>query len=483
VAAAWAVIIVAALPQEIVQDSWLALVSGREVAQHGLPHTDSLTAWTAGTRWIDQQWLGQLFYYRLSLLGGISAVMLMHALILVATVVVGLWAARRLGASTPSVILGGLAALTVAPWGMQMRTQDVGELFFVTLVALLADDARKPSRRVYLALPLLVVWANVHGSVVLGAALVALRALFLFRSRVRATLLLAGAVLATFASPYGLSLVGYYRHLLGDPLLHWFIDEWGPSTPSLRTAAFYALAFATVWLTARHGSRVTLFSRVCLLLTLVAATMSVRNIVWFGLTALVLFPQLLDPSLSGLDFSRLRRFVGPLALATAAVAVATVAFAVTRPTAWLLREWPATAQATRIATLAGTTSTGRVFADDRYADWLLWNEPQLRGRVAYDVRFELFTHRQIRLLADYFNRIGDNWRAALNGYQLVAFDPSLQQPLERGLLAQGRFRTVGRNPQIVVLDAAGRAQPPERFDAVIAARRSRLAAGQSFFMS
>jgi hypothetical protein len=41
-------------------------VSGREVAQHGLPHHDSLTLWTLGARWIDQQWLGQLFYYGLA---------------------------------------------------------------------------------------------------------------------------------------------------------------------------------------------------------------------------------------------------------------------------------------------------------------------------------------------------------------------------------------------------------------------------------
>lgn len=451
----WLVVVVAALPQELVQDSWLALVSGREVAQHGLPHTDALTAWTAGRKWVDQQWLGQLFYYRLSVLGGIRAVMLVHAVILGATVTVGLRAARRLGASTPSVVVGALAVLTVAPWGMQMRTQDIGELFFVVLVALLATDAKRPSRRVYLALPLLLVWANVHGSVVLGAALVALRALFMLRNRLRALVLLGGAALGTIASPYGLSLVGYYKHLLANPLLHWFINEWGPSTPSLRTAAFYALAFATIWLTARHGSRLPLFSRAALLLTLVAAVTSVRNIVWFGLTALVLLPQLLDPALGGLDFAKLRRFVRPLAVVTTATIVATTAFAVTRPTAWFLHEWPAATQAARIATLTRTTTTGRVFADDRYADWLLWNEPQLRGRVAYDVRFELFTRRQIMLLSYYRNRIGSDWRAALNGYRLVAFDPTLQRPVENGLLARGRFRAVDRNSQIVVLHAAG----------------------------
>jgi hypothetical protein len=458
VVAFWLVVVVAALPQELVQDSWLALLSGREVAQHGLSHTDSLTVWTSGRPWVDQQWLGQLFFYWLWLLAGMRAVLLTHALVLVATVAVGLRAARSLGASTQSVAVGGVAALTVAPWGMQLRTQGIGELFFVVLVALLATDARSPSRRVYLVLPLLALWANIHGSVVLGAALVALRALTLAfgpnRSRRRALALLGGAGLSTFASPYGLSLAGYYKHMLANPQLHGFIDEWGPSTPSVRTAAFYALAFAAVWLTARHGGRLTPFSRLVLLLTMVSAVTAVRSIVWFGLAALVLLPQLLDPILSRVEFASLGRLVRPLAVTATAAALAATAFALTRSNGWLLQDWP-TAQAGQIADLARHTGNGRVFADDRYADWLLWTEPQMRGRVAYDVRFELFTRRQITLLSRFHNRIGDSWRAAADGYPIVVLDPTLQQPVADGLLAHGRYRSVVANAQIVVLRAAG----------------------------
>ena len=85
VLAFWFLLLIVTLPAQVVQDSWLTLVSGREVAQHGLPHHDSLTVWTLGTRWIDQQWLGQLFYYGLARLGGIRAVLLVHTLVLVST--------------------------------------------------------------------------------------------------------------------------------------------------------------------------------------------------------------------------------------------------------------------------------------------------------------------------------------------------------------------------------------------------------------
>src|SRR5438128_1719131 len=70
------------LPDQLRQDGWLALVSGRSVAHGGLPSTDSLTACTAGARWIDQQWLGQLILFRLFLLGHLLLVMLVHVALL-----------------------------------------------------------------------------------------------------------------------------------------------------------------------------------------------------------------------------------------------------------------------------------------------------------------------------------------------------------------------------------------------------------------
>ena len=48
---------------ELVGDSWLTLVSGREVVQQGLPQHDQLMAMSHGVRWVDQQWLAHLTYY------------------------------------------------------------------------------------------------------------------------------------------------------------------------------------------------------------------------------------------------------------------------------------------------------------------------------------------------------------------------------------------------------------------------------------
>jgi hypothetical protein len=63
-----------------------------------------------------------------------------------------------------------------------------------------------------------------------------------------------------------------------------------------------------------------------------------------------------------------------------------------------------------------------VYADDRYADWLLWRVPALRGRVAYDPRFELMSARQMRAIVDVKSLSGLDWRRALRGYRLLVVD-------------------------------------------------------------
>src|SRR6476661_6167640 len=60
-------------PALVTQDFWLALVSGREVAQHWLPHADHLTVMASGRHWVDQQWLAQLVLYEVTRVGGVGA--------------------------------------------------------------------------------------------------------------------------------------------------------------------------------------------------------------------------------------------------------------------------------------------------------------------------------------------------------------------------------------------------------------------------
>src|SRR5919201_2055364 len=161
----------ALVPYLLHEDTWLTLVAGRDVWQHGIPTHDVLAVWTAGRTWIDQQWLAQLVFYAADRVGGLASVFVLHLVALTAALGLAMATASRRGASSGVVFLIALIALLVAPWSWQPRAQSLAEVPYVLLLALLLDD-RGPRRRVLLTLPLLVLWANLHGSVVIGVALV-----------------------------------------------------------------------------------------------------------------------------------------------------------------------------------------------------------------------------------------------------------------------------------------------------------------------
>jgi hypothetical protein len=129
---------------------------------------------------------------------------------------------------------------------------------------------------------------------------------------------------------------------------------------------------------------------------------------------------------------------------------ATAAYGATRPTSWYQQAWPTTEARAVIHSLSCRGST-RLFADDRYADWLLWTEPETRGRVAYDVRFELFRPPDFLRLYEYRNRIGRNWTSAARGYDVVLFDPRQQSDIEQGMLARPQVRQWYRDGALSIL--------------------------------
>src|SRR5436305_3301556 len=225
VIAAWAVLLAVAIPALFVSDSWLAFVDGRLVAQHGLPHRDTLTFWSAGTQWIDQQWGSQLGLYAAAR-SGLAVVSALGIALVLSTLALLAVAARRLGGSARSTALAVALPLLAAPWLAQLRTQTLALSLFAAVFWLLARDARARDRRVLAVIPVFVVWANVHGSVSLAAGLTALYGLTVVRRRRLVGAALVASPLALLASPYGLGLVGYYRLMLLHPPLASVVHVW-----------------------------------------------------------------------------------------------------------------------------------------------------------------------------------------------------------------------------------------------------------------
>jgi hypothetical protein len=414
-------------PSLVVGDTWLTLMAGREIVEHGLPHTEEITILGQGATWTDQQWLAQLVFYGAHELAGLRAVVVLDILLVLLALSLAAGTARSIGASARSTFLIGLLAVLAGPWGWTIRAQSAALALFAGVLWLLVDGYRNGlGRRTLLVLPLLVVWANLHGSVVLGAALTALLAVcVLVRDRgaepLLPVLLLVVAPLCILATPYGWDIVAYYDLMLVDAPFAEILREWQWSSPSGTTALFWVLALVVIALVAmrRCRTRLSTFELLVLAVTFVGAVQAVRGVIWFALACAAILPAALDGLFTRADPSarRVNIFISSASLAGLAVAlVVTLA----QPQSWFAQEWPEE----RVATVRAATRdpSVRLYATDGTADWLLWRIPDLRGRIAYDVRFELYDQQTLDAISRYGNTEGADWIDLADGYDVVIVD-------------------------------------------------------------
>jgi hypothetical protein len=413
------------------QDAWLGLVAGREVWHSGVPHHEQLTVLARGTRWIDQQWLSQLALYAGFRLGDLPFLAIVHAFATTGALAGAIAGARRLGASARMVLLlAPLCGFLVLLPATVLRTQTLAYPLFVAVVYLLARDSRRPSPKVWWALALLVVWGNVHGSAILGAALVSLRGLTVIASsreraaRPRAALLTL-APAALLVTPYGFATAAYYSDTLFNHQFAQLVTEWRPVTSALIVAVpFFGLAGLAIWAFGRDKRRLTAWEWSALLVLIVAAITAGRNVVWMGLAGLMLVPIACTATARGPAVAETNPRVNrAFALLAAVAAVIALAVTAARPPSSFEEGYPGgVLRAVRDAT--GAQPDLRVFADSRYADWLLWREPALEGRVAFDVRFELLRGERLTRIARGLGAIGVDWKNVARGFRLVVLTPT-----------------------------------------------------------
>jgi hypothetical protein len=122
------------------------------------------------------------------------------------------------------------------------------------------------------------------------------------------------------------------------------------------------------------------------------------------------------------------------------VLVAAVVGDLVRDRSWYLQHWPERAVAAVRSSATGDST--RVFATDKNADWMLWRIPSLRGRLAYDVRFELYTPTTFNRIVAFRGERGPDWKSLADGYKTLV--------LESDIKPSG-IRVFGREPGARVL--------------------------------
>lgn len=451
-AAVVALFLAAEAPSLIGPDAWLALVAGREIAAHGLPSTDHLTVFAAGRSWVDQQWLAHVLFFRADRWLGAWAVTALSLLSYLSAFTVAAGIACSRAARGWSVGVFFVAAVASSPWAMGTGPQSLALLLFALMLVLILRDPDGKRQTTLWLLPLLCLWGNLHGSAALGALLACLFGLQAsIRRRGSMPIALAGllAPLTLLISPYALDLPGYYRLMLINPPFAGHVELWQRTRPDVLTAVFFVLAAAGAVLVMRRRRALAAIDFIVLLATLAAALDAVRGIVWFALAALATLPALAHRPLEAAKGTAANPGRRPIAAIAAPALIAASAVAViwgaSRPPVFYDPSFPAAFR----AILQTKPNDERVFVDGRYADWLLWKLPSLRGRVAYDARVELLTSAQI-IEQERFTKMWPGWTTPVERFGLVVSD----RKHVTVLVAKGGWRRLYSRGHVAVAERA-----------------------------
>ena len=218
-------------------DTHWQIALGRWImAHHQVPHSDVFSYTMHGKPWISSEWLAQVLYANAFAIGGWSAVV-----VLAAAAIAGAFGLltrflfERL-ALTPVLVLAAAAFVLASPHFLA-RPHALALPVMVAWVAGLVralDQRRLPS---FALLPVMMLWANLHGSFTFGLALLApivLEALWNAPPSQRISVALRWglfamlAVIAASVTPYGPESILVTFRVLGLGRALALIPEWQP---------------------------------------------------------------------------------------------------------------------------------------------------------------------------------------------------------------------------------------------------------------
>jgi hypothetical protein len=278
------------------------------VETRSIPKTDIFSTSKFGSEWVTHEWLSELFMYSIFRWLGYAGLIAAFAAIITATFNL---AYRRCKEVAPHPYIAGFAlilgaAATMPTWGV--RPQMLSMLFAGIFVLVLGDYGRNVrTKAIWLLIPLMVLWVNMHAGYAMGLALIVLTMVSMLTDglllpeasmkktwpRIRTLcLLLIGCIVAVCVNPSGTRMYSYPFETLTSSAMMQYIQEW--KSPNFHQPMFQALAllflvtFAALALSAKRARPGELLM---LLVTALATLRSSRNVPFFALLAMPLLAE------------------------------------------------------------------------------------------------------------------------------------------------------------------------------------------------
>jgi len=407
-----------------------------------IPSTDPFSFTAFGARWFAFQWLSGVLFALLNKWAGLKAIVLLCGSIIALSFTVLLRDMIRRGANGLLALLLVLVAATASMIHFHARPHLFTILFLVVAHYLIARDRESPTRKIWLLVPLMVLWVNLHSGfpvlivslviLVVGTAIAAY-----WDSNIPAKagvrrygILLAACGGATLLNPNGIRLHLHIWSFLGNDWLMRHVNEY--AAPKFRSEAeiyFMVLLIAACAVLWRLASLRQWTDFGWVFVFAVGSLMSARNI---PLLLVIALPQIAVALTSVFNSfakkqsrrsaavalkelsDRIAQRLAPISVwaPVSVVLIAVMTSASSWPTDLSAQYFPRAMVRDHRQLLAES----RVFAPDQWGDYLLWvNYP--RQRVFMDGRSDFFAEKIGR---DYLtvSNASAGWREVLARYRV-----------------------------------------------------------------
>jgi hypothetical protein len=401
---------------------------------HSVPAQDFLSFSRQGQEWYSFEWLTDVLFSLLHTAAGLKGVVLFSGVVIVAAFTAVLLHMLWRGSNVVIALALCLMAVNASSIHFHARPHAFTMLFAAISMWLIDVDRKHPSRGIWLLLPIVVLWTNLHAGflilfAVLGLLVIGELAARRFSGAWRYSLLGLGCAAASLVNPYGLKLALSLANILKSDTIRNGVQEF--QSPSFRSESmfdFMIVLFLALAITGSLLKRRRLTEVLWIWFFAYESLVSVRNVPLFMIVA----TPILAGEVTGwwnewaraqpkrsiaatLDEISAQFQVGQLRLSVwAPVFVIVLAFSHSDnwPENFLEGPFPVKI----VEKHADELAAGRVYTTDKWAGYLIYrNYP--RQRVFFDDRHQYYTEE---IIQDYV-KIGSGapqWRQLLEQYRL-----------------------------------------------------------------
>ena len=413
-------------------DLWGHVLYGMEHLSTGsLPMVDKYSYTAYGTTWINHEWLSELLFAMFWKTFGSFGLWFLR-LILVGT---SLFIVLKLISENTRGVWPALLIYIIS-WGAMVkgfaiRPQLFTYFFFSVLLFMIHRiylQRKWNSWCIFAVIPLMGVWANLHGGFLIGFGLLVLLIIYtsIQLSQGQMTIhdfsrTLSGTILAflvTLINPYGVDLWKFlYRSLTISRASK--ITEWVPMHEvhsDWAVIAFYVIVVLMVVLFIGTRSKKDMLEWSLLLTLSVTAWMNNRHVVLFCLAAATILPRHLESLLPKIGAPRHfhRAFVLVIVLFSGLFAVGIHSFPKHRPSVMLVETSKHPYNAFKFIHDNGLYGNLAIWFDwAQSAIWYLHDT----CRVAFDGRFRTVYPQVVENDYFHFHHLNDQWKNIIDHYK------------------------------------------------------------------